>query len=44
MLKVNNFKGPKGLATDGRGSIYVVDNKSSSIVIFQTNGRFVGRA
>lgn len=35
--------GPKGLAIDGKGHIYVVDNKASSICVFLTNGRFVGR-
>lgn len=28
---------------DGKGKIYVVDNKASAICVFSTNGRFVGR-
>jgi hypothetical protein len=35
--------GPKGVAGDGKGQIYVVDNKASAICVFLTNGRFVGR-
>ncbi|KAI9565200.1 hypothetical protein GHT06_008981 [Daphnia sinensis] len=40
---MGKLQGPKGLATDGKGHIYVVDNKASSICVFLTNGRFVGR-
>ena len=28
---------------DGKGKIYVVDNKASAICVFLTNGRFIGR-
>ncbi len=31
------------MVATGTGKIYVVDNKASSICVFQTNGRFVGR-
>ncbi|XP_032779097.1 tripartite motif-containing protein 2 [Daphnia magna] len=40
---MGKLQGPKGLAIDGKGHIYVVDNKASSICVFLTNGRFVGR-
>jgi tripartite motif-containing protein 2/3 len=33
--------GPKGITVDGNGLIYVVDNKASSILIFQQNGKLL---
>jgi DNA-binding beta-propeller fold protein YncE len=47
-VKVHNVffvwnTGPKGVAVDGEGKIYVVDNKASSVCVFQKNGRLVGR-
>ncbi|MEP6995132.1 MAG: flippase activity-associated protein Agl23 [Acidobacteriota bacterium] len=32
---------PRGLATDGRGNVYVADTKNSRIAIFDGNGAFV---
>ncbi|XP_046644057.1 tripartite motif-containing protein 2-like [Daphnia pulicaria] len=40
---MGKLQGPKGVAVDGKGKIYVVDNKASAICVFSTNGRFVGR-
>lgn len=37
------FTGPKGIAADRLGKIYVVDNKASSVCVFQNDGRFLGR-
>ena len=31
------------MAATATGKIYVVDNKASSIFVFQSNGRFLGR-
>lgn len=33
--------GPKGITVDGNGLLYVVDNKASSILIFQQNGKLL---
>lgn len=32
---------PRGLATDGRGNLYVADTKNNRIQVFDSNGRFV---
>lgn len=42
-LRFFSHAGPKGLTVDRSGKIYVVDNKASSICVFENNGRFVGR-
>ena len=40
-IGTGRLQGPKGVSVDNNGHIIVVDNKASSVLVFQNNGKLL---